>query len=115
MWVKKTAIGAQPPFFTACNVNSNMFLFFLMPERFVEERRGGRSCFLRGDDAGAVGFTPGIDALGKSFSHLDRVSSFGDGGVQEHGVISHLHGGGGVRRGADPGVDHQCFLRKAFA
>ena len=54
---------------------------------------------------GTIGITAGFDRLAHGERHPHRVLRFGDGGVHQHTVTTKLHGDGGIRGGAHPGVD----------
>ena len=86
-----------------------------MPKGFVDERGGGGGAVLGGDDAGEVGFAACLNRFGEGCCHGGGVAGFGDGGVEEDGVVAHFHGGGGVGGGADAGVDDEGFAREAIA
>ena len=53
---------------------------------------------------------PASTARRKAFRHADRIAGLGDGGVEQHGVVAEFERVGGVRRRAQPGVDHQRDL-----
>ena len=44
--------------------------------------------------------------------HADRTLGLSHGGVDEHRIEAELHRSGGVRGGADPGIDDQRYLGK---
>ena len=56
---------------------------------------------------GLEGKPSGLDGLGKGRRHLHRIARFGHGGVEQHGVIAHLHGLGRMRGRADSGIDDE--------
>ena len=69
---------------------------------------GGLGVEAAGDAAGAVGEAAGLDGLAHGLGHQGRLLGAGDGAGQQDGVAAELHGHGGVRGGADPGVqDHR--------
>ena len=79
-----------------------------MPATGVEGAAMSRSCIKPGLEGGAAG----LDGVGEGARHAHRIGGGGNRGVQQHGVVAHLHGLGGMRRRADAGIDDQRHAGK---
>src|ERR1700694_1018734 len=79
------------------------------------ERAGGGGVEALGHAAREIGFAAGDDGVAHSFGHEDGVPGFGDGGIHEDAVGAELHDDGGVRGGADAGIQDHGNFGDAFA
>ena len=79
------------------------------------EGAGGGGVEALGHAAGEPGFAAGDDGVAHSFGHKNGIGCFGDSGVHEDAVGAELHGDGGVRGGADTGVNDHGNFSDAFA
>src|SRR5208283_821335 len=75
------------------------------------QRAGGIGVLLLGHAAGQIGQTAALDRQAHGAGHGDGVLGFGNGGVHQHAVAAQFHGDGGVRGGADPGIDQHRHRR----
>ena len=61
------------------------------------------------------GEPPRLDGACEGLRHLHRIAGLGDGSVEQHRVIAHLHRLCRVRGRADPGVDDERRVGKISA